>query len=306
MINFGIVIVTYNRLNLLKECLQCVENQILKPKSVVIINNHSTDGTTEYLKKFCTSPIWTVINEKENLGGSGGYYEGIKIIRDDSRADWILLIDDDAMLSSNYLSDIQKAIRKFPSAGVFSGSVMTDGQIVPVHRRRWKNREEIFVPLSAYRHKYFKYDLSSFCGIVIKKDLILKVGLPEKDFFIWYDDTEYSMRLRENTVFINVCSCYINHKTKVPVQTDEQNTPKNWKVYYRLRNQIYSLRKHGMKTAALSCAVHYLARPSVNCLNFTLNSDQRAANKYNRDMFIEAIRDGYYGKLGKNDKYLPD
>lgn len=47
-----VVIVTYNRLELLKECLQCVENQTVKFDNIVVVDNKCTDGTSEYLKEY--------------------------------------------------------------------------------------------------------------------------------------------------------------------------------------------------------------------------------------------------------------
>ena len=47
---YGVVIVTYNRLELLKECLLCIDKQVKKFDSVLIVDNYSTDGTREYLK----------------------------------------------------------------------------------------------------------------------------------------------------------------------------------------------------------------------------------------------------------------
>ena len=48
---YSIVIVTYNRCELLKEAIECAMGQIIKPKHVIVINNASDDGTSEYLEK---------------------------------------------------------------------------------------------------------------------------------------------------------------------------------------------------------------------------------------------------------------
>ena len=46
--NFGVVLVTYNRLDKLKIALECYEKQTYLPKNIMIINNASNDGTNEY------------------------------------------------------------------------------------------------------------------------------------------------------------------------------------------------------------------------------------------------------------------
>ena len=105
----GVVIVTYNRIELLKECIANCINQVLKFDKIFVINNASTDGTTEFLNNLAYDNIM-VINSKENLGGSGGFYEGIKIALNYD-LDYLLLIDDDAILDANYNDEIAKHIK---------------------------------------------------------------------------------------------------------------------------------------------------------------------------------------------------
>lgn len=71
-VNFGIVIVTYNRLELLKECLQHVFMQTYAADQVVVVNNNSTDGTYEYLEQAQKgNNNLQVFHLKENIGGAG-------------------------------------------------------------------------------------------------------------------------------------------------------------------------------------------------------------------------------------------
>lgn len=53
MIKFGIVIVTYNRIDKLKKTLNCYKEQTYLPYSIVVINNASKDGTKEFLENWC-------------------------------------------------------------------------------------------------------------------------------------------------------------------------------------------------------------------------------------------------------------
>ena len=48
---FGVVLVTYNRLDKLKIALECYEKQKYLPKNIIVVNNASTDGTKEFLDK---------------------------------------------------------------------------------------------------------------------------------------------------------------------------------------------------------------------------------------------------------------
>ena len=74
------VVVTYNRKQLLSECLSALLNQTTKIDSVIVIDNASTDGTGEMFSEngMFNLPEIDYCPMEKNLGGAGGFYEGIK------------------------------------------------------------------------------------------------------------------------------------------------------------------------------------------------------------------------------------
>lgn len=87
--NVVAVVVTYNRRELLKRNLSCLRAN--RPvQSIVVVNNGSTDGTTEWLKEQKD----LIVIHQENVGGSGGFYRGIQHACQ-LKADWIWCMDDD-------------------------------------------------------------------------------------------------------------------------------------------------------------------------------------------------------------------
>ena len=105
---FGVIIVTYNRLSLLQECLMNVFSQTVPFHQILVVDNHSTDGTAQYLDSLEYSEL-TVLHLPENIGGAGGFARGLKEIAGGD-CDWVLIIDDDAMIGSRYMEEIQHAI----------------------------------------------------------------------------------------------------------------------------------------------------------------------------------------------------
>ena len=95
------VIVTYNRLNDLKVCIENVKGQTYKNLDILVVNNGSTDGTTEYL---AAQTDIKVINQN-NLGGAGGFYAGMKYMMDNGY-DWLWMMDDDGVPDSNQLETL--------------------------------------------------------------------------------------------------------------------------------------------------------------------------------------------------------
>lgn len=246
----GIVIVTYNRVNELEKALNLYENQTLEPKYIIVVNNNSTDGTRDFLEKWQMKKKNIekyIINLDENIGGSGGFYTGLKkSIELD--ADWVWIADDDAYpeldcleKSKNFyekITDIRKS-----DIGAICAAVINNGTIDISHRKRVvKDKFNIYeIPIEKYEYQkeYFELDLFSYVGSLIKKDVLKKIGLTEKSYFIYYDDTEHSFRISKKFKILCVPKIKINHD--IVLQKRELI---NWKIYYGTRNRLLFYKKH--------------------------------------------------------------
>lgn len=301
MVRFSVIIVTYNRLSLLKECLNNVLNQTYIPNNVTIVDNCSNDGTYDYLNnKVKTINYLKVYHENCNVGGAGGFHQGVKLALE-SNSNWFVFIDDDAILNLDYLEKIKESIENNPKYLALSGTVTTNGQIVTDHRRRL-NKKEIQVTLDEYKKDNFEYDISSFCGVVFSRTLIEKIGLPEKDFFIWFDDTEYCMRSTKLTRILNVNSAVLNHKTNNYSVLNTNPYLYSWKAYYGFRNRIFTYLKHNMKIIALIFAFKIIVKSLLEIVKYP---KKFSITFHNFKLVFASVCDGVLGKLGKNTKYLP-
>lgn len=245
----GVLIVTYNRLDKLKRALRCYENQKYLPDFLLVYDNNSSDGTQEYLDSWKNEKSTInkkVITSSVNLGGSGGFHQGMmESIK--YEFDWLWISDDDAYLSEDGFDILSKVARKCnPNVGAICGAVYEDGKLATAHRRVLTRRKSKFpfgenVNESEYYADSFKMDIFSFVGTAIRKDIILKCGYPEKDYFIWYDDSEYSYRVHKKCEIICIPKIVINHDV-------EQNasTGLTWKNYYGYRNKLNAMRSNKM------------------------------------------------------------
>lgn len=247
---YAVVVVTYNRLELLKECLEQVEKQTAPAKKIIVVNNASTDSTAEYLRQVKgKNTLYHIVTCVENLGGAGGFEKGIQKAAEE-KVDCILIIDDDAVLENTYMEKIMEARQHYPGYQAFAGTVMVAGRIDTFHRRniarpglRLKN-----CPENCYAGgkagQPFACDIASFCGMVVDRELVRKTGLPCSEYFIWFDDAEYSMRINRYTRFLVIPDAKLDHKTV----TDGPGYPHrryDWREYYGIRNRLLCVKKHG-------------------------------------------------------------
>ncbi|AGR65329.1 hypothetical protein N134_07620 [Limosilactobacillus reuteri TD1] len=303
--NYQSVIVTYNRKDKLIEALNSLLNQKVPPIRIILIDNHSTDGTEKKLKEtgLLKHPKIVYIQMPQNYGGSGGFYHGIEEAMKYTDFDFLSLSDDDAIYKSNFFKLISDCQKTHPEIKAFCGTVeYEDGTIQIDHRRRvvesrWYRQEDI--PASEYNQN-FEVDLLSFVGCVISRDILERIGLPEKDYFIYYDDTEYSLRIRKYSKIINVSDAIIIHKT--PKKDPAKQNVINWKNYYEMRNSMLMKEKHSdWKWLKLYFYQYYLKL----CIRILFNKVYKGQRRQALYTYYHGFKDALRNKKGRNDLFTP-
>lgn len=307
MFRYATVLVTYNRLDKLKKELRSLFVQDTKPQKIIIIDNKSTDGTREYMDSLLQNDEQKLIIYKrlsENLGGSRGFYEGIKIASQLENIDWIALGDDDIEYDANFFKKIASKSEANRDVLCFTGQVLyPDKEIQLDHRRRLVNSvtlKQKVIAIEAYDHDFY-LDVFSFVGVVINKKVVEQVKLPEKDYFIWCDDTEYSLRVREQTKILNVSDALVVHSTAKP---DNSRFKPTWKIYYGKRNTILMVMKHSKNPFLyqLLLPMFFLKDTGMLLLKF------KYYRPFIKEMFIiyfSAYKDGITKIDGKNNRFTP-
>ena len=297
-VNICAVIVTYNRLDKLKKALECYSLQQFLPKYVIVVNNASTDDTRFFLeawKKKEEAFKKIVITSSENLGGSGGFYLGQKKALE-LDVDWIMLADDDAYPEPRYLLGMKDYITKHNvnELSIVCGKVLERGNCVNIHRtylkNKWDRNFQEYIPLNYYNNDCFEPDFVSYVGILINRKKLEKAGLVNKDYFIWYDDTEHSYRLGKLGRIVCLPAFAMKHDVA------EENKMLSWKNFYGYRNNVDFLKNH----FPIQCPF-IIAVLIMKTLLSTLHGKSFAEMK----MRFVAIKDGLLGRLGKHDYYKP-
>ena len=297
----AVVLVTYNRIECLKKAISKYESQSLLPSSMIIVDNASNDGTYEYLdswKNEHSDINKIVIHNDRNLGGSGGFYTGLKTSMD-VEYDYVFLADDDAYPDSEMLNALfsnAKIINDDSTAAICT-SVINHGKIDISHRCRIKKGMLAFglswVPESEYSKDYFKLDIVTFVGAAIKRETIEKIGLPIKEYFIYYDDTEYFMRISK------VGNVYCIPGSLMVHDTDAIQSISSWKGYYDTRNWIDAVKRHYGRYAYYVMFNMYIRRCSI----LAAILKKRSGNY--RNMCVAAINDAKNGITGIHEIYRP-
>jgi rhamnopyranosyl-N-acetylglucosaminyl-diphospho-decaprenol beta-1,3/1,4-galactofuranosyltransferase len=245
MISVAVVLVTYNRLTLLKEALVAVKAQTHPLLQIIVVNNGSTDGTGQWLD---AQPGISVMHQ-ENSGGSGGFFSGIKQAAN-STADWFWVMDDDTICQTNTLAVLADKLAMIPAEVGFIGSkcIWTDGNPHLMNVPAIAHSFNGTLPFNYYDQlSLLLIETCSFVSLLINAAAIRKVGLPYKEFFIWGDDQEYTRRITKAGYLGLYCINSIAlHKTPVNYFPDfyRDTVPNLWKHESGFRNEFFIVKKN--------------------------------------------------------------
>lgn len=301
--NFGVVLVTYNRLDKLKIALDCYEKQTYLPKQLIVVNNASNDGTNEFLDEWLNKKSKIkkeVLNLNENTGGSGGFYIGLKRILK-SNLDYVWVSDDDAFPENNCFDIANKFLlnNNDKEISAICGAVINRGKIDCVHRRRLRKGLlflfQKFVSSKEYKKEFFELNLFTYVGTFINIKKMRKVGITEKNYFIYCDDTEHSYRL--STVGKIFCIPKIKIIHDGPLNNGKDGV--TWKLYYGIRNSIDFVKKRFPKRYYYTYKIYF--RIKYYAMTTLLWKNKLVGYK----LINQAIYDGKKGKLGIDNKYKP-
>ena len=104
------VVVTYNRKEMLLQCIDAIFNQTLPVYKLVILDNNSSDGTEQLLEEKGYLSLEKIVFKKleKNTGGAGGFNAGMKIA-DEFNPNWIWIMDDDVIPEEDCLEELLNA-----------------------------------------------------------------------------------------------------------------------------------------------------------------------------------------------------
>ncbi len=292
------VIVTYNRLNLLKECVEAVKSQTYSLYKTIIVDNHSTDDTPAYLRTLADDDGFEILSLPNNMGGSGGFSRGIEQAVK-SGADWVWVMDDDTIPDKAALEKLADAICLSDNIGFLCSKVVwTDGTPHQMNKPGvcLERKDKLFNYYSSERIPAFLCMHSSFVSSMISVKAVKEVGLPFAEFFIWGDDIEYTLRIStygydclyvDNSVVLHkTATNYAPHPDTAPAATA-------WKFYYHARNMSFLKRRLKKKTGIA------LLISTVNMYRNYLRRIGRRTDD-NKKVFRKAVAKGCWDGLWFN------
>ncbi|TKK65029.1 glycosyltransferase [Ilyomonas limi] len=271
------VIVTYNRLEVLKQALRCIERQTIQPACVVIADNNSTDGTREYLATInAKGNIHCLLLEK-NIGYAGGLAHGINYGLTLKQFDYFWMMDDDSFHADNTLADLLQSIQQ------------NDCDIIGSAGFNMKyGVKQKLTARTTLQHA----DVVLVDGALVKAAVVAKVGAPDEKFFMMCEDYEYCKRMRKEGFKIGLLQ--IPSTNRLYMGGGGTFTKATlWRGYYHSRNHMLILKQY----FSFSSLIGYC----ITQTKFLLAAAVLAPDRFQRVRFrLKGIWHGLRGVEGKS------
>lgn len=264
------------------EALNSLYKNTYSNHQVIVLDNASTDGSVEAIRK--EYPETHIIELNENLGYAGNNNVGIQAAQE-MGAEWIFVLNEDTILADDCLENLASAAQSDPRIGIVGPLVYHNdepgviqsagGSLGPFWQSRHIGQNEID---EGQYNEVRDVEWISGCAILVKQEVIEQVGALDTRFFYYWEETEWCLRAsRSGWRIIHAPEARLWHKG---VQRDYQ--PKPSVTYYSTRNRLLMLAKHH---APLKIWLHTVWQITRTMTSWTIRPKWRGMVGHRNAMF---------------------
>lgn len=194
----SVIILNWNGKRFLHDCLSSLKRQTFADFEVILVDNGSRDGSTEFIKRNFGDFV-KLIENKANYGFAGGNNIGIS----NAKGRYIVLLNNDTRADPQFLKQLVCVAEQYPRVGMCAAKVYIDsGQKIidtvgHLLYRDGLNRGRGRLELDTGQYDTTEEVLfPSGCAALYKKEMLDEVGLLDEDFFAYGDDTDIGLKAR--------------------------------------------------------------------------------------------------------------
>lgn len=192
----SIVILTFNQLRYTKECLDSIEKHTPEPHEIIFVDNGSTDGTVKWLRKLAgRNQHYRLIENRENFGFAKGCNQGTRA----SSGEYILLLNNDVVVTEGWLVGLLDCLRKTPDAGIVGPMTNHISGIQQLAGIGYSDLGQLDEFARTFRQSHAHRRIShrrivGFC-MLFRRDLVERIGLLDEGFGTGnFEDDDFCLR----------------------------------------------------------------------------------------------------------------
>lgn len=241
-----VIVLNWNGKNDTLDCLKSLQATDYENYKVVVVDNGSEDDSVAAIRK--EFPDVDIVETGKNLGFAGGNNVGIEYAIEQGTA-YVFLLNNDTTVDPAYLRTLVETAEKYPQAGALGSKIYYHSE----PQRIWFAGGKINWLCNKGEHIGLdKIDKGQYdqirevgyltgCALLVKKEVVEKVSMLEDDYFLYYEDVDYSLRIKNaGYKIVYVPASKIYHKISRATKAGSSSY-----VYYHVRNGLVNARRNG-------------------------------------------------------------
>ncbi|MEA1936618.1 MAG: glycosyltransferase family 2 protein [Patescibacteria group bacterium] len=293
-----IIVLNWNGKDDTIECVKSLQKINYDNYKIVVVDNGSEDDSVFAIRR--NFPEIKIVENKKNLGFAGGNNIGINYAVE-NKADYILLINNDTTVDENFLSELVEAGESDKKIGALGSKIYFYSEPNRIWfaggKVNWLKNKGEHLGLdkidSGQDDKISETDYLTGCCLLVKREVIEKIGVLAEDYFLYYEDTDYSARIK-NVGYKIVCvpKSKIYHKISRSTKPGSSNY-----IYYHVRNGLVMAKRNGSflsRTAIYPYCVFLFLKQIIKIIFFPQKRNWAYA-------VLRGEKDFLLGKMGKAD-----
>ena len=196
----AIVIVNWNKKDFILNLLKSLEELNYDNYEIIVVDNASTDGSAEAIRE--AFPYVTLIINKENLGGTGGFNTGMRYAIENKDCKYIWLLDNDAEIEKDTLVALVNTMETDEQIGIAGSRLVCKDTKITLECGAYVNRNSIGVT-PCFRNlkmipssKLVEADYVAACSALVRTKALSTVGLMDERFFLHWDDMDWGLTFK--------------------------------------------------------------------------------------------------------------
>lgn len=206
MLNLSIIIVSFNTKEILKKCLQSLGKNGLKEQEIIVVDNDSTDGSQEMVKKEFLEV--KLISNGENVGFAKANNQGIK----KATGKYILLLNSDTEVKKGSIDKLYVFAEGHEEAGAIVPRLLNpDGSLQPsvfrlptlwlAIKQYWFGKNGLLdksLPAIGLQKSPVVVESAVMAAFLITPQALKKAGLLNEKYFMYFEDLDYCRRINKS------------------------------------------------------------------------------------------------------------
>ncbi|MBS9523449.1 glycosyltransferase family 2 protein [Litoribacter alkaliphilus] len=242
-----IILVNWNTYDYSRQCIEQLQQQYYSNVDILLVDNGSTDGSGEKLRKAYPKAVY--FQNVDNLGFTGGNNVAMEYAKTQGY-DYVLLLNNDTFLEPDFLEKLVLAMEADSRLGAVQPLIFNH----PEREKVWKSGGDFITTIastissSSIGSGVFNTQWLTGCALMIRGEVLEKIGPLTPSYFAYFEDVDYSFRIRKagydlgvvtESKIYHIASGSTKSKTK---QKEGFLSPSAH--YLNVRNQIFLMRQH--------------------------------------------------------------